>query len=319
VLTGLFAWLAALPVRSHGGFFLMNVLMLTPFGLGAAWLLAKMSGRRALWFAAAPAVVLYGFINWDMFSVGLAVGGMYLWSRQRPYLAATVFALGACAKLWPGLFLVALVADELSKRRTRRAVHVGLIGAVTGLAVNLPFVLLNARGWYAPFAFQAAVRIDAPGSTIWDWDGKFLSTPTVNALSWALTIIGVVVLVAVGWRRSEREGTFPFLQTAAAMVFWYLLMSKDNSPQYILWVLPFFALLRLKTQIWVQLAAIGVVSYLFFFNVLVGKVLFVVGAWQAAVFMVAMVAALGSRTVFEVPAEPREPSVAAGMPQFVQA
>jgi hypothetical protein len=103
------------------------------------------------------------------------------------------------------------------------------------------------------------------------------------------------------------------------MVYWYLLMSKDNSPQYILWVLPFFALLRLKTQIWVQLAAIGVVSYLFFFNVLVGKVLFVVGAWQAAVFMVAMVAALGSRTVFEVPAEPREPSVAAGMPQFVQA
>jgi hypothetical protein len=108
-------------------------------------------------------------------------------------------------------------------------------------------------------------------------------------LSWGLTFAGIVVLVTVGWRRHQREGVFPFVQTGAAMVFWFLAVAKDNSPQYLLWVLPFVALLRLKPQIWVQLSLISVLMYLFFFDILVGRVLYVVGAWQTAVFVVAMV------------------------------
>lgn len=319
VLTGLFAWVAALPIASHDGFLITNVLMLAPLGLLSALLLARMSGRRALLFAAAPGVVLYGFINWDLLSVGLAVLGIYLWWRQRPYLAALAFAAGGCVKLWPALFLVPLVADLVARGRHTQAWRAGAVAAAFILGVNLPFIVANLKGWYAPFVFQASVRIDAPGSTIWDWDGHFLSTGVVNALSWLLTALGCAAVARAGWRRSRHDGAFPFVQTGAAMVFWYLVMAKDNSPQYVLWVLPLFALVKLKPQLWVQLCAISCLLYLFFFDVLVGDVLYVVGAWQAAVFLLAMVYSLRSASVFDesLPREWAEGPVglsAAGVP-----
>jgi uncharacterized membrane protein len=297
VLTGLFAWVAALPVSTHGGFFLANVLMLAPFGLASAWLLAKMCGRRALLFAAAPSVLLYGFINWDLFSVGLVLIGIYLWWRQHPLAAAVVFAVGGCAKLWPALFLLALIADALSKGDRQQALRAGAIAAGVAAVVNIPFAVVNPRGWVAPFAFQAAARIDAPGSTIWDWDAHFLNTQAVTALSWVFTGVGVIALLAVGWRRSRQEGAFPFVQTGAAMVFWYVAVAKDNSPQYVLWLLPFFVLLRLKPQHWVQLMAINVAMYLFFLYLLNTPELYILGAWQTAVFVVCMVDAARAKCV----------------------
>jgi hypothetical protein len=305
VLTGLLVWLAALPVHTATGFFLTNAAVLSPFGLASAWLLARMSGRKALFFAASPAVALYGFINWDLVPVALAVLGVYLWWRQRPYWAATCFAVGGCAKLWPAFFLVPLVAELVWQRDNGRAVRVCGIAAGFVAATNLPFAIINFRGWFAPFAYQAALPISY-GTSLWDWDGHALGVGAGNVASSLVVLVGFAVLAVMGWRRADRDGVFPLVQTGAAMVFWYVLTAKDNSPEYVLWMVTFFALVRLKPQLWAQLGLLSLALSVDFISAAswVPAAQFVVACWQGAFLIIAVREVMRAVTVFEpVPTE----------------
>jgi hypothetical protein len=265
VLTGVFMWIAALPVHSSDAYFVVSALLLAPFGVASAWLLAKMCGARALLFAAAPAVALYGFINWDFISIALVVGGVYLWWRDRPYFSAAAFAVGGCVKLWPAFLLVPLVADLMAAGDWRKGARAGLLGGGIGLGVNVPFAIANCRGWYAPFAYQGALGLGSPqGMSLWNWYAGRLTPELAETLASLCMLGGLGVLTAVGWVRCRREGAFPFVQVCAAAPLLYILTAKDNSAQYVLWVLPFLAMLRLRPALWVLWGAVGAAWYVRF-------------------------------------------------------
>lgn len=298
IVTGLVMWATALPVSSADGYLISNAVVLGFAGVLTAWGLSRLAGRRAVMFAAAPILVLYGFINWDLASVALTVAGIFLWSRDRRRWAAVLFALGACTKLWPGLMLVPLVSEMVWLRRKKEAMLVAGAAALTLVGLNVPFMVANWRGWYAPFAFQRWARFSAPGSSVWTWDLKFVNSGTATEASLLLTAIGVAVIGVVGWRMAMASGSYPLLQVGAALVFLYLILSKNNSPQYELWVLPFCVCLRLRPSIWVQLNVVGALMYGFFLHVITeGPVLDLIGAWQTAIFIVGMIVALRSDDV----------------------
>ena len=54
VLSGLLMWLGALGAHNDATFLLRSALLLAPFALVTAWLLARMAGRAALLWAAGP-------------------------------------------------------------------------------------------------------------------------------------------------------------------------------------------------------------------------------------------------------------------------
>ena len=139
VLTGVFAWFAGLPVHGPNTYLAWSALLLAPFGLLTGWLLARMSGWRAMYFAAAPAIVLYAFHNWDLLVVAAMVGAFYAWWRERYVWAAVLLGIGACLKLFPLFFLAPLVLDRLAARDRRAAVRTAAAGVATVVLVNLPF------------------------------------------------------------------------------------------------------------------------------------------------------------------------------------
>src|SRR5262249_49943803 len=75
------AWLD--PGHTYGGFFYANVALLAIAALLTTLLLHRSVGERALYFAAAPTLLIYGFMNWDLFAVALAAGGTYAFFRRR--------------------------------------------------------------------------------------------------------------------------------------------------------------------------------------------------------------------------------------------
>jgi uncharacterized membrane protein len=298
VLTGLFMWLAALPVHSQDAYVVVSALLLAPFGVASAWLLAKMCGARAFLFAGAPAVALYGFINWDLISIALAVAGVYLWWRERPYSAAVVFAVGGCVKLWPAFLLVPLVADLVAARGWRKGALAGVLGGSIGVGVNVPFAIANFRGWYAPFAYQGALGLGSPqGMSLWDWYGRWLKPELAEALASCAMLAGLGVVTALGWVRYRREGAFPFVQVCAATTLLYILTAKDNSAQYVLWVLPFFAMLRLRPAMWVLWSAVGAAWYVRFVVGLSPVGFALVTMMEAVVAGWVLVSALGAESV----------------------
>jgi uncharacterized membrane protein len=277
VLTGLLIWAAALGARTDAGFLLATALLLAPFGLLTAWLLARMTRWRALLFTATPPLVLYAVQNWELPVVASSVLAVWLVScwrvplRRRALVASVVLGVGFCLKLYPGAFVLPLAllvltggvgGHELPEHVRRFDVRgalavVGAAGA-TVVAVNLPFALLGPAGWWASFRFQGLRKADLSTNSIWYWglrpvvdhsgssSGSDTYQRVVTVASPSLVLLAFALAVALGWRRYRREGTYPWLAVSAAMLCGFLLLHQVHSPQYTLWLLPFLVLLRVR-------------------------------------------------------------------------
>ena len=243
VLTGLFAWFAALAADDAGAYLRVTAALLAPFALLTSWLLVRLTGARALVWAATPPLVWYSFHNWDLLVVAAAVGAIAAWYAGRPAAAAGLLAVGACLKLWPGLFVAPLVLERLRAGDRRGAARAAAAAVAVVALVNLPFLLANPGGWWAPYAFQQRRAADVTSNSIWYWSGEHLSTAQLNRLVPVLLLAGGAAVLVAGWLR---RGPYPFVQASGALLCVFLLVNKAHSPQFVLWLLPFFALVRLR-------------------------------------------------------------------------
>lgn len=361
VLTGVFMWVSGLFVDDFRAYLDASAILLAPFGLLAAYYLARLTGRRALMFAAAPALVLYSFHNWDLLPVAAVVGGVWLWYRGRDFEAAALFGVGAALKMYSALFILPLAlyrwkAGDRSgslrlsfvpnKEVAATAVPVaeksrgssGLIDDRPGAArvllwgigafvlINLPFALINFDGWWATYEFH---RARLPNyDTVWliglNPDGSFGFSPdSLNLLTSVLIVASFLAAVVTGLIRS-RGKPFPFLQVSAAALVGFLLWNKVHSPQYVLWLLPFFVLLRVSVWWWAAYSIadlavyVGVFRWFYDFGFTqdltassLPKSLLIGGVWLRALLLVALyVVFLRS----EPATEPEQPAAFASHP-----
>lgn len=239
VLTGLSMAVAGAPASSHASFFNWTVLLLTSSALTTAWALHRMVGRRALFFALAPTLAAYGFMNWDLLAVALATMGTLAYLKERDKTAGILLGLGAAAKLYPLLLLVPFAAGRLRAGRADRALHLAGWTAVSWVALNLPFALLAPERW--SFFFRLSASRPADWDTVWLLPQYKLgwSTATVNVLAGA-TFVALAALVWVAAAR--RRPGFPLWTLGFPTLVLFLLTSKVYSPQFSLWLLPWFAL-----------------------------------------------------------------------------
>lgn len=252
VLTGLFVWLTALFAHTDGQFLAISAVFLAPFGVITAWLLAKLTGRRALIWAAAPALIFYGYLNWDLLVCASFAAAVWAWWRGRPVAAAAWLAVGAALKLYPAMFVFPLILERLAARDRRGAVRVALTAGGLWLLINLPFLLINPHGWWATYAFQKERHAGITTNSIWFWGFGGISTGTLNWLTPILILVAWAGALGYGWRRTRGGEHYPWIQVSGAMLCGFLLLNKVHSPQYLLWLLPFFVLIRVRWGWWVS-------------------------------------------------------------------
>lgn len=265
VLTGLFMWAAGAFATTFNQYLVHNALALVPFALFTAWVLGRMAGPRALLFAAAPALVLYAFHNWDLLVVAAATSGFYLWWRGHPVWAAVALGVGAALKLYPILFVGPLALEALSQRAPRRAGAVVAAAVGTFAVINLPFAVAGFDGWAATYEFHTlrgpnfdniwAVRDFGPIQL------PSLEPGRLNLVTAILTSALCVTALGVGWRRGKRMNGYPVVAVSGALLAAFLLLNKVHSPQYALWVMPFFVLLRVHWGWWAGYEAVDLAVY----------------------------------------------------------
>jgi uncharacterized membrane protein len=260
VLTGVTMWLAGLPVDDADSYLAVTALVMTPMGLATAWVLGLRSGPRALLWSASPALILYAFHNWELPVVLVATLGFVSWSRRRPASASAWFGVGAALKLYPILFLVPLVLERLRDGDRRGAIRSALIGPGVFLALNLPIWLASPDGWRITWDFH---RLRPP-----NYDSLFgvgslydLGPSTINLISSILVVASIVAVSGWGWKKSVSGAAYPFVQTSAAILCVFLLWNKVHSPQYVLWLLPFFVVLKIRWWWYAATMAVAVAAY----------------------------------------------------------
>ncbi len=244
VVTGLFMWVTSLAGGGAAGFFLTNVAALGILALVTAWVLARRVGLRALYFAAAPTLFLYAFLNWDLLAVFLATAGTVTFLRRRDAESGVLLGLGAAAKLYPGLLLIPFALERLRTGERTAAARMLAAGVGTWLVVNAPFALLGRRGWMHFFRFNSARP--PTSATFWYPVCRAVTgapschdVTVVNAMS----LIAFIALAVVLWRaKVRREPSFPRWTFALPLLVAFVLTNKVYSPQYSLWLLPWFAL-----------------------------------------------------------------------------
>ncbi len=333
VLTGVIIWASALLANTDGQFLLFSALVLAPFGLFTAWLLGKLSRWRALLWAIGPPLVMYAFHNWELPVVACAVAAVYVmhrgWGRRgadRPLLtratvAAVLLGLGFAFKVYPAIFVLPLMLYVLTGGRDGReagdrkvadwlgAIRVGAAALGTAVLVNVPFALVGFEGLKASFIFQLQRKADITTNSIWFWGLRPYSDPDnesmqelIGVLSPTLMLLSFVIACALGWRRYVKEGTYPWVAVSAAMLCGFLLLHKVHSPQYTLWLVPMFVLLRIKwgwiLAYFVADLAMGIGIFRWYYEIFYGKhggiydglaaQAVMVGVWGRAVLLVGL-------------------------------
>lgn len=270
VLTGVFMWFTGLFARDANRYLQVSALFLAPFALLVAFMLARMRGWRALMWAAAPAIALYSFHNWDLLVVAAAVGGFFLWYRGSPVWAAVLFGIGGALKVYPLFFLAPLAFEKLFEKDFRRALRSVAAGVGTFALINIPFALVHFDGWWATYKFH-----DLRGPNYDDiWPVLFPriagNVSQLNRVSGALTIAAFVAILAVAWWRAQRGGVYPMVNASAALLCAFLLFSKVHSPQYTLWLVPFFVLIEapvfLSVAFWILYSLVDLAVYVGIFR-----------------------------------------------------
>ncbi|MEX0755266.1 MAG: glycosyltransferase 87 family protein [Actinomycetota bacterium] len=329
------AWLApstgpalegAASSRSYAGFFYWNaaILALAAVAIAVA-LYLLVGGRRALFFALSPTLLIYGFVNWDLLAVAFATLGTLAYIERRDGWSGTMLGLGAAMKAYPALVAIPFVVGRFRDRRPVGGTKLAWATAGTWLAVNLPFMLLATSGWWEFFRFNSRRPPDwdslwyigcerIPGAA-----GLCERVSAVNALS---LLLFVVVSVLVWRAKARRQPDFPRWTFGFALLVVFLLTNKVYSPQYGLWLLPWFALvlpdLRAFAAFSVADVAVFVTRFAFFGQTdpgIDGWVdAFTIGWFQLAVLLRAgvlvwCVARWVRRPTERLPAEQPDPAV----------
>jgi uncharacterized membrane protein len=154
-----------------------------------------------------------------------------------------LLGLGAAAKIFPMLLVVPFVAGRFRGEEPDRGTRLAWAAVGTWVAVNLPFVLLAPTGWWEFFRYNAARLAD--WDTLWHLACERMtgqtctSTRLVNLASFGLFVASVAVVWVL---KARREPGFPRWTLGFPILVLFLLTNKVYSPQFSLWLLPWFAL-----------------------------------------------------------------------------
>ncbi len=242
--------------------------------LGGVYLLVvRYSGHSAallllgyLWAGAAPFLVA----RFDIVPTALTIGAFYAWRQNRTALAFALLVLGAFVKIYPAFLLPLLIGDRWcaslepwNQRLRNLALELVPAAGICLVGIILPW-WLNPEQAFRAFTTAGArpVQVETLWSIfIWLWSllghstsiaFTFGSHNWVGPLSLWLATVAKIALVlgplAVlfgylrGWLTRERA----FLATLCVVV----LSNSVFSTQYLIWILPFVAIIVGFDPIW---------------------------------------------------------------------
>ena len=263
-----------------------------------ALVIAQIRGLRAAW----PALALYALLvavvapllpwRYDLFPALLTALALLCLVRQRPGWAGIWLGLGVAAKLYPAVLLLLFGAYYLAGKNRPALLRLALGSAGALAATLLPFVLI-APGPLLSFlryhelrglqleSLPAGVIVLAhvlgmtPARLEFNYGALHVASPLVGVVLRWLPVAFIVIFGAVllsGWARFREEPAANGRVTNASLMAYsvaallaFIITNKVFSPQYIIWLLPFAPLLRLR-QASLLLAIFALTIVLFPFN-----------------------------------------------------
>jgi hypothetical protein len=255
-LIGYVAAVLAKLTASPATFVLAWSLLVAAAAGAVAALLVRAAGARATvaYWAATPQLLLFAGVNFDALAVLFVVAAVQLARDGRAIAALAMLAVGTNVKVFPAA-LVPVQLDKLRPDLARAIVGTAVFAGIV-MAVALPSLLAP---WPVTFTVPDYAR-RVTSESVWGLLQAILAAVSLESVVRPIAFAGLVATYALGVVPAARRAADPAIGAGLALVT-VLLWTPLYQPQYSLWVVPFFALLRIP---WRWYAVLGVADVLVF-------------------------------------------------------
>jgi len=227
--------------------------------LGWGW------GRRtAVWYLVLGTPMLafpFPYVRIDLLSVYLAMLGLVLVRKGGERLGGVALAAAVFAKLWPLAVAPVLLVERklkgLAAWAVTGAVAVAAWVAWAGVAgIGQVATFRGARGWQIESLPGVFVHMADPSGSHVE-QGAWRTAAEVPGWGRPLLTLASVAVITVAWwlaarRRAEgADDHIVYGLAPLAAVLALLIFSPIISPQYVLWLMPFGAVLAARGDRWV--------------------------------------------------------------------
>ncbi len=240
VMTGMFIQAMGFMGKTFNGYYIGSAMVLILLTGVSSYFLLNMAdqdthGRVLYFWALAPSMFLFSVYNWDVLTLFFVVLALHALRSERYYRVSVFLALGFSSKFYPIIYMLPLLILTPLTRRGKLLVVLAFLLVVA--AVNVLFMIAYYPGWFYFFSFNAArmPNVDSLWNVLAVVIPSLLDVYTINRISLVLFLLGSLWLCGI-LRKGEVEAGF------FGVTLLFLLVSKVFSPQYLLWLLPFFAL-----------------------------------------------------------------------------
>jgi len=278
-LTGLIMWLFSFFIEPAQNAWVAYFRLTASFQIlifaVATFFIHKMTGRKwAILFAISPAVLYSLNRNWDIWAVATMIWAIYLFEKGKEKQSAVLLAISIATKFFPLVLLFPILIYYFRQNDLKKFVSYFLHTIGAWVLINLPFALINFRGWSYFYEFSYSRPIGS--ASVWDISSRInLSIPS-DKITFYLLNLGIFVLLGLYLLKSRVP--VPLAESAFLTIFAFILFNKQYSMQYVIWLsaLAVIAISCLKHKhklsiiylyaVW-QLSEI-VFQYFFFQNIL---------------------------------------------------
>lgn len=226
-------------------FMLVNSFLLSLFAFGTLWLILSMISTlfpeersihiRLLWFFVfAPTMLHLALHNYDFPAIFFMFLSIYYYFREDEVFSSVYLSLGAAIKLFPALLLPLMLLKRWKSAKVIIPVFISV-----WLAMNIPAMVVNFRDWIFPYLWQAE-RTPPPCESLGYWSHMYLGKMGSLLLFVVVYLVALIIFHRGGKKDSTGDSPREFLMQAACLLGIFFVFNKIYSPQYMLWLLPFF-------------------------------------------------------------------------------
>jgi uncharacterized membrane protein len=197
------------------------------------YFIQKLANRKlAIIFAISPAVLYSLNRNWDIWAIATMLIAVYLFHKGKETQSAIWLAISIAVKFFPLVALLPIGIFYLRNKRLKDGLRFLAITGGSWVLINLPFMLINFKGWlyFYEFSYERAIG-SASFFEITNMAG--IGVPSTKAVFYGLNLLALG-LVALYLLKSKivigaAEGTF-------FTMFAFILFNKQYSMQYVIWL-----------------------------------------------------------------------------------
>lgn len=260
-LTGLIMWLISFLVKptqfAFVDYFRITAMLHVALFAVTVYLIKRLSNNKwAIYFALSPAVLYSLNRNWDIWAVVTMMWAIYLFEKGKEKSSAILLSISIATKFFPLVLLLPIAIWYLRNKEISKFLK--YLGITIGgwLVINLPFAVVNFRGW--SYFYEFSYKRGLGSASLFDIAGKLgFPIPFANIAFYLLNLLifGIVVSYFL-----LSKSVVPISEAAFFTMFAFILFNKQYSMQYIIWLTALAVIALSKLEKKYQLLAL--ISYL---------------------------------------------------------